>query len=173
VFNFGRGDVLRAAAERDRALAELDLTRRETDAAVARARRELAVARDRLRRTAELVRAPIASRHVTASLQRGAVPLASVLEAQRNAREILANYIDDPPARMRQSVRCDCSPRVRTSREPPRAMSIALADSTPPAGRQRQLGEWTGRLSRTRSAWRLHRRGDGAAVPAYLSAIGS
>src|SRR5882672_9794450 len=96
LFNFGRGDVLRAAAERDRALAELDLTRRETDAAVARARRELAVARDRLRRTAELVES--ANRVAVMSLQaysEGAVPLASVLEAQRNAREILANYIDD------------------------------------------------------------------------------
>src|SRR6266566_3833001 len=96
LFNFGRGDVLRAAAERDRALAELDLTRRETGAAVARARRELVAARDRLRRTAGLVES--ANRVVVMSLQaysEGAVPLASVLEAQRNAREILARYIDD------------------------------------------------------------------------------
>lgn len=96
LFNFGRGEVLRAAAERDRALAELDLTRRETDAAVARARRDLAAARDRLRRTAALVES--ANRVAVMSLQaysEGAVPLASVLEAQRNAREILARYIDD------------------------------------------------------------------------------
>src|SRR5216117_2249210 len=96
LFNFGRGDVLRAAAERDRALVELDLTRRESDAAVARARRELAAARDRLRRTAGLVES--ANRVAVMSLQaysEGAVPLASVLEAQRNAREILARYIDD------------------------------------------------------------------------------
>ena len=96
LFNFGRGDVLRAAAERDRALAELDLTRRETDAAVARARRDLVAARDRLRRTAGLVES--ANRVAVMSLQaysEGAVPLASVLEAQRNAREILARYIDD------------------------------------------------------------------------------
>src|SRR5256885_306887 len=55
LFNLSRGDVLRAVAERDRASAQLDLTRRETDAAVARARRELAVARERLRRSAGLV----------------------------------------------------------------------------------------------------------------------
>jgi len=96
LFNFGRGDVLRAAAERDRASAELDLTRRETEAAVARARRDLVAARDRLRRTAGLVES--ANRVAAMSLQaysEGAIPLANVLEAQRNAREILARYIDD------------------------------------------------------------------------------
>jgi cobalt-zinc-cadmium efflux system outer membrane protein len=96
LFSFGRGDVQRAAAERDRAIAELDLTRRETDATVARARRELAAARDRLRRTGALVES--ANRVAVMSLQaysEGAVPLANVLEAQRNAREILARYIDD------------------------------------------------------------------------------
>jgi len=96
LFNFGRGDVLRAIAERDRASAELDLTRRETEALVARARRDLVAARDRLRRSGALVES--ANRIATMSLQaysEGAVPLANVLEAQRNAREILARYIDD------------------------------------------------------------------------------
>jgi len=96
LFNFGRGDVLRASAERDRASAELDLARRETAAAVARARRDLVAARDRLRRSAGLVES--ANRVATMSLQaysEGAIPLANVLEAQRNAREILARYIDD------------------------------------------------------------------------------
>ncbi len=96
LFNWSRGEVLRAAAERDRARAQLDLTRRETDAALARARRELAAARDRLRRTAGLVES--ANRVAVMSLQaysEGAVPLANVLEAQRNARDILARYIDD------------------------------------------------------------------------------
>jgi cobalt-zinc-cadmium efflux system outer membrane protein len=96
LFNFARGDVLRAAADRDRARAQLDLTRRETQAAVARARRDLTAARGRLRRTAGLVES--ANRVATMSLQaysEGAVPLANVLEAQRNAREILARYIDD------------------------------------------------------------------------------
>ena len=96
LFSFGRGDVLRASAERDRARAALDLTRRESEAAVARARRDLLAARDRLRRAGGLVES--ANRVAAMSIQaysEGAVPLANVLEAQRNAREILARYIDD------------------------------------------------------------------------------
>jgi outer membrane protein, heavy metal efflux system len=96
LFNWSGGEVMRALAERDRARIELDETRRETDAAVARARRELAAARDRARRSAELVAS--ANRIAGMSLQaygEGAIALATVLEAQRNAREILARYIDD------------------------------------------------------------------------------
>jgi outer membrane protein, heavy metal efflux system len=96
LFNRSGGEVTRAIGARDRARAELDLTRRETNAAVARARRELVAARDRARRSADLVTS--ANRIAAMSLQaygEGAVPLASVLEAQRNAREILARYIDD------------------------------------------------------------------------------
>jgi len=96
LFNWSRGDITRATAGRDRARAELDLTRRETAAALARARRELAAARDRLRRSAALVAS--ADRVAAMSLQaygEGAVALANVLEAHRNAREILARYIDD------------------------------------------------------------------------------
>ncbi len=96
LFNWSRGDITRAAAERDRALAELELTRRETDAAVSRARRELVAARERLRRSAALVES--ARRVAAMSLQaygEGAVAVANVLEAQRNVREILARYIDD------------------------------------------------------------------------------
>jgi cobalt-zinc-cadmium efflux system outer membrane protein len=96
LFNWSGGEVTRAMAERDRARAELELARRESDAAVTRARRELAAARDRLRRSAALVES--ASRVAAMSLQafsEGAVPLANVLEAQRNAREIVARYIDD------------------------------------------------------------------------------
>jgi len=96
LFNWSGGDVRRAAAERDRARAQLDLTRRETTAAVAGARRDLAAARTRLRRAVGLVES--ANRVAAMSLQaysEGAVALASVLEAQRNAREIVARYIDD------------------------------------------------------------------------------
>jgi cobalt-zinc-cadmium efflux system outer membrane protein len=96
LFNWSGGEITRAAAERDRALAQLDLTRRETDAALARATRELVASRSRLRRAAGLV----ASANLVAAMSlraygEGAVPLATVLEAQRNAREILARYIDD------------------------------------------------------------------------------
>src|SRR5213078_649687 len=96
LFNWSGGDVMRAAAERDRARAQLDLTRRETTAAVATARRTLAIARTRLNRGAALVES--ATRVAVMSLRaysEGAAPLASVLEAQRNAREILAGYVDD------------------------------------------------------------------------------
>jgi outer membrane protein TolC len=96
LFNWSGGEVTRAIAARDRASAELDLTRREADAGVARARRELAAARDRTRRSADLVAS--ANRIAAVSLQaygEGAIALATVLEAQRNAREILARYIDD------------------------------------------------------------------------------
>ena len=96
LFNWSGGDVMRAAAERDRAQAQLDLTRRETTAAVAAARRTLAIARARLNRGAALVES--ANRVAVMSLRaysEGAAPLASVLEAQRNAREILSRYIDD------------------------------------------------------------------------------
>src|SRR5689334_6959360 len=96
LFNRSGGAVTQAIADRDRARAELDLTRRETDAGVARARRELIAARARVRRSAGLVAS--ADRIAGMSLQaygEGAVALATVLEAQRNAREILARYIDD------------------------------------------------------------------------------
>jgi outer membrane protein TolC len=96
LFNWSGGEITRAVAERDRAVAELDLTRRETDAAVTRARRELLAAEARVRRSAALVSS--ADRVAAMSLQaygEGAVALANVLEAQRNAREILGRYIDD------------------------------------------------------------------------------
>jgi len=96
LFNRSGGAVTQAIAERDRARAELDLTRRETDAGVALAQRELIAARARVRRSAALVAS--ADRIAGMSLQaygEGAVALANVLEAQRNAREILARYIDD------------------------------------------------------------------------------
>jgi len=96
LFNWSGGEVLRAVAERDRARAQLDLTRRETTAAVVQAQRSLAAARARLGRAQGLVES--ANRVASMSLRaysEGAVALATVLEAQRNAREILARYIDD------------------------------------------------------------------------------
>jgi len=96
LFNWSGGEVLQATAARDRARVQLDLTRRETTAAVVQARRTLAAARARLTRAEGLVAS--ADRVAVMSLRaysEGAIPLASVLEAQRNAREILARYIDD------------------------------------------------------------------------------
>src|SRR2546426_9958461 len=96
LFNWSGGEAAQAAAARDRARAELDLVRRETAASLSRARRELAAALDRVRRDQEILTS--ADRVAAMSLQayaEGAVALASVLEAQRNAREALGRYIDD------------------------------------------------------------------------------
>ena len=99
LFNWNGGAAAQAAAARDRAQAELDLVRRETDAAIARARRERTAALARLERDARLLAS--ADRVDAMSLQaygEGAIPLANVLEAQRNAREALGRYIDDVAA---------------------------------------------------------------------------
>ena len=99
LFNWNGGATAQAAAARDRAQAELDLVRRETDAAIARARRERTAALARLERDARLLAS--ADRVAAMSLQaygEGAIPLANVLEAQRNAREALGRYIDDVAA---------------------------------------------------------------------------
>ena len=96
LFNWSGGEAAQAAAARDRARAELDLVRRETAASLSRARRELAAALDRVRRDREILTS--ADRVAAMSLQayaEGAVALANVLEAQRNAREALGRYIDD------------------------------------------------------------------------------
>ena len=96
LFNWNGGEVTQATAARDRARAQLDLVRREAGASVARAGRELAAGRARLGRDARLLAS--ADRVAAMSLQaygEGAIPLANVLEAQRNARESLARYIDD------------------------------------------------------------------------------
>lgn len=99
LFNRNKGPIAVAQAERDRATAELSITQVESRAAIARASREQSGALARVGRDAILVAS--ASRVATMSLtayREGAVPLASVLEAQRNAREVLAQYIDDVAA---------------------------------------------------------------------------
>jgi len=99
LFNWNGGEVAQAAAARDRAQANLDLVRREAEADLARARRALALALARLERDRLLLAS--ADRVAAMSLQayaEGAIALANVLEAQRNAREALARYIDDVAA---------------------------------------------------------------------------
>ena len=87
---------MQAEAERERARAELTLAQLETRAAIGRAQRQRNLALERIRRDQALV--ADASRIVTMSLtayREGAQGLPAVLEAQRNAREILGQYIDD------------------------------------------------------------------------------
>ncbi|MGE5728449.1 MAG: TolC family protein [Gemmatimonas sp.] len=96
LFNQGQGAVAVAQAERDRARAELAAAERESAALVSRARADLAAASQRVGRDRQLVET--ANRVARLSLQayvEGAYPLTTVLEAQRNARDTLADLIDD------------------------------------------------------------------------------
>jgi cobalt-zinc-cadmium efflux system outer membrane protein len=96
LFSQGQGAVAVAQAERDRARAELAAAQRESAALIARARRDLAAASQRVARDRQLVET--ANRVARLSLQayvEGAYPLTTVLEAQRNARDTLADLIDD------------------------------------------------------------------------------
>jgi cobalt-zinc-cadmium efflux system outer membrane protein len=96
LFNWNGGEVRQAAAARDRARANFDLVQRESQAALARARRAYDAARVRLARDQLLLAA--ADTVAAMSLQayaEGAVALPSLLEAHRNAREALGRYIDD------------------------------------------------------------------------------
>jgi outer membrane protein TolC len=96
LFKPNGGAVAEARAARDRAAATLDQAQRETQAARARAARGFGVAVARLARDRRLLAS--ANRVAAMSLRaygEGAVPVASVLEAQRNAREALGRYIDD------------------------------------------------------------------------------
>ena len=96
LFSQGQGSIAVAEAERDRARAALAAAQRESAAQVARARRELAAATARVARDRLLVES--ANRVARLSLQayvEGQYPLTTVLEAQRNARDTLAELIDD------------------------------------------------------------------------------
>jgi cobalt-zinc-cadmium efflux system outer membrane protein len=96
LLNRNRGPIVQAEAERQRARAELDVARLKSRVQVARTRRERAVALARVDRDRRLV--ANANRVAAMSLrayQEGASSLPSVLEAQRSARDILAQYVDD------------------------------------------------------------------------------
>ena len=95
-FDRNRGAVATAAAERQRAVAELALARLESSTRIAQARREQAGAVARIARGRAVVES--ANRVATMSIvayREGAATLPNVLEAQRNARDILAQYLDD------------------------------------------------------------------------------
>jgi len=96
LLSWNGGGRAAAAAAQDRARAELDLSRRESDAAVAQARRDLAVATQKAIRDRTLVASAdrVAAMSLTAYAE-GAVALPSVLEAQRQARDALGHLIDD------------------------------------------------------------------------------
>ena len=96
LLNFNGGAIAAAAAQRDLARVELEVARRESDAAVAQARRDLAVATGKVARDRALITSAdrVAAMSLTAYAE-GAVALPSVLEAQRQARGALGHLIDD------------------------------------------------------------------------------
>jgi outer membrane protein TolC len=96
LFNRAGGEIALATANRNRAQAELEIARRETVAAVAVAVRELRAALARVRRDHGLL--DEAERVVARSLTgfaEGASALPAVMEAQRSARDAMAQYVDD------------------------------------------------------------------------------
>ncbi|MEO8580854.1 MAG: TolC family protein, partial [Gemmatimonadales bacterium] len=96
ILNRNRGPIAQAEAERERARAELALALFQTRATVGRARRDRAVALEKLERDRVLVES--ANRIAQMSLvayREGAQGLPAVLEAQRNARDILSQYVSD------------------------------------------------------------------------------
>jgi outer membrane protein, heavy metal efflux system len=116
LFNWNGGEVRQAAAARDRAQAGLDLVRRESGAELARVRRGFVLALTRLERDRRLLSS--ADRVAAMSLQayaEGVVALPNVLEAQRNAREALARYIDD----VAEANDAAAAVRLRTATESP------------------------------------------------------
>lgn len=94
--NRNRGGIAEAEAALARARAELDLARIESDLEIAQARRAQAMQQSRVERDRILVASAnrVAAMSLT-SYREGAAPLASVLEARRTARDVLARYIDD------------------------------------------------------------------------------
>jgi cobalt-zinc-cadmium efflux system outer membrane protein len=99
LFNHNQGPIATAQAERDRAFAELTLIRAESQAQIARAVRERTIAARKVERDRLLLTS--ANQVTTMSLtayREGAVALTNVLEAQRTAREILSQYVEDVAA---------------------------------------------------------------------------
>lgn len=96
LWNRAGGVVDEARGMEARAQAELQLIDRETQMALAIAERERDVAQLKVERGREVVReAEKVAELATTAYRDGAYTLASVLEAQRNARESLRQFIDD------------------------------------------------------------------------------
>jgi outer membrane protein, heavy metal efflux system len=96
LFNRNSAQIAVAEAEQYRAQAERDVAILETRASIARTTRERATALANVARDQTLVASAnrVAALSLTA-YREGAAPLATAIEAQRNAREILSQYIDD------------------------------------------------------------------------------
>jgi cobalt-zinc-cadmium efflux system outer membrane protein len=96
LLNRNKGPIAEAEAERQRAQAELALVRFETQATISRALRQRALALEKVQRDRVLVESANRMSAMSRTAYReGAQGLPAVLEAQRNAREILSQYVDD------------------------------------------------------------------------------
>jgi cobalt-zinc-cadmium efflux system outer membrane protein len=96
LLNRNRAGIMTANAELTRARAELSITRVEYAASLSHLRRRRATAYSRVIQD----RALLASANRVASMsvrayREGAVPIANVFEAQRSARDVLRQYVDD------------------------------------------------------------------------------
>ncbi len=91
-----KGVVQAAEAERSRAMAALAVVSLESQRQIARATRARIAAGNRVARDRQLLATAerVAALALTA-YREGASPLPSVLEARRNARDVMAQYIDD------------------------------------------------------------------------------
>jgi outer membrane protein, heavy metal efflux system len=98
-FNRNRGPIAEAEAARARAAAELDSATIDTRSRIAQARRTRGSADARIARDRLLISSAnqVALMSLTA-YREGASPLTTVLDAQRSAREILGQFIDDVAA---------------------------------------------------------------------------
>ena len=96
LFNRNRGPIAQAQAEHQRANAELALAQLESRTEIARAVREREIALERVRRDQALLGGAnrVAAMSFTA-YREGASALPALLEAQRQARESVARFIDD------------------------------------------------------------------------------
>jgi cobalt-zinc-cadmium efflux system outer membrane protein len=96
LFNRNRGPIAQVEAERQRARAELALAQLESRTEIARAIRERDIALAKVSRDQILVAGAnrVAAMSLTA-YREGASALPNVLEARRNARDVLGRYIDD------------------------------------------------------------------------------
>ena len=96
LLNRNKAGIAQANAELARAHAELTVTRLEYAATLMRMERQRATAYSRAVRDRTLLASAnrVASMSVTA-YRAGAFPLSNVLEAQRSARDILRQYVDD------------------------------------------------------------------------------
>jgi cobalt-zinc-cadmium efflux system outer membrane protein len=96
IFNRNRGPIAEAEAARARAVAELAIAQQESALQIGRNRSALVASANRLARDRQLLQgAARVAGLALAAYREGASPLANVLEAQRSARDVQTQYVDD------------------------------------------------------------------------------